>query len=306
MPIPTVVETPDALSLSDTVLCIGNFDGVHLGHQMLLRHMQVLSQGTSPEDARGKRPGVVISFFPTSKMVFGNGVYLTSLEEKVRLFAPFEPAAVVVIPFSADYARTDKQVFLDQLARLTPHTIIVGEDFRFGHKREGTLNDLSHITEKLEVFGMKKLEGEAIKSSRIRALLQEGNVDEANRLLGYAYLATGAVVEGDKRGRTIGFPTANIALPPNKVLPVGVFAVTAETGGGTFGGMANVGPRPSFPDAPPSLEVHLFDFSGDLYGQRVTVSFKHLLRGQKKFAGLEALKAQLSDDRARARAYLEL
>ena len=301
-----VVDTPDALLLSNTVLCIGNFDGVHLGHQMLLRHMQTLSQGVLPEDARGNRPGVVISFFPTSKMIFGNGRYLTSLEEKVRLFASFEPAAVVVIPFSVEYARTDKQVFLDGLARLTPHTIIVGEDFRFGHKREGTLNDLSHITGKLEVFGMKKEGGDPIKSSRIRALLQEGNVDEANRLLGYAYLATGLVVEGDKRGRTIGFPTANIAMPPNKVLPVGVFAVIAETDAGTFGGMANVGPRPSFPDAPPSLEVHLFDFTGDLYGQRVTVSFKHLLRGQKKFVNLEELKAQLLEDVVKAKAYLEL
>ncbi len=293
-----VVDTPDALTLSGPVLCIGNFDGVHVGHQMLLRHMQYLAQDT--------RPGVVISFFPTSKMVFGNGTYLTSLEEKVRLFAPFKPAAVVVIPFSLEYAQTDKRVFLDQLARLTPHTIIVGEDFRFGHKREGTLNDLSFITEKLEVFGMKKEGGEAVKSSRIRALLKEGNVSEANRLLGYAYLATGSVVEGEKRGRTIGFPTANVALPPNKALPLGVFAVTVETHGGTFGGMANVGPRPSFPDTPPSLEVHLFDFSGDLYGESITVSFKHFLRGQRRFAGLEDLKAQLSDDMASAKAYLEL
>ena len=223
----------------------------------------------------------------------------------MRLFAPFEPAAVVVIPFSPEYAQTDKRVFLDQLAKLTPRTIIVGEDFRFGHKREGTLNDLSHITEKLEVFGMKKAGGEAVKSSRVRALLKEGNVSEANRLLGYAYLATGAVVEGDKRGRTIGFPTANVALPPNKVLPLGVFAVTVETDAGTFGGMANVGPRPSFPDAPPSLEVHLFNFSGDLYGESVTVSFEHFLRGQRKFSGLEELKAQLSDDMVQAKAYLE-
>ena len=293
-----VVDTPDALTLSGAILCIGNFDGVHVGHQMLLRHMQNLAQGA--------RPGVIISFFPTSKMVFGDGSYLTSKEEKVQLFAAFEPAAVVVIPFSFEYARTDKRVFLDQLARLEPHTVIVGEDFRFGHKREGTLNDLSHIAEKLEVFGMKKEGGHAVKSSRVRALLRLGNVGEANRLLGYAYLATGEVVEGDKRGRTIGFPTANVALPPNKVLPLGVFAVTVETEVGTFGGMANVGPRPSFPDAPPSLEVHLFNFSGDLYGRSVTVSFEHFLRGQRKFSGLEELKAQLSHDMAQAKTHLSL
>ena len=122
--------------------------------------------------------------------------------------------------------------------------------------------------------------------------------------MGYSYLAFGTVAPGEKRGRTIGFPTANLALPPEKALPLGVFAVRVETEQGRFGGMANVGPRPSYPDAPPSLEVHLFDFGGDLYGQKLLVSFEAFLRSQRKFSGLDELKAQLGEDAAGAGAAL--
>lgn len=292
-----ITHDPDTLTLQECVICIGNFDGVHKGHQMLLDEMQRVAQTLM-------RPSIIITFFPTSKMVFLDAPYLTSHEEKIRLFEPYGPDAVVVIPFDVEYAKTDKSVFLKQLERLTPHTIIVGEDFRFGHARSGTLNDLSHIPEKLEVFGMKRLAGEAIKSSRIRALLQEGRVEQAAELLGYAYFAIGEVSEGQKRGHTIGFPTANVNLPPKKALPVGVFAVQVDTPQGRYAGMANVGPRPSFPEAPPSLEVHLFDFNGNLYGQTVTVHFQHYLRSQQKFNGLDELKRQLEQDMMSARARL--
>ena len=128
---------------------------------------------------------------------------------------------------------------------------------------------------------------------------------EARRFLGYSYLVIGEVIEGEKRGRSIGFPTANIKLPPEKALPLGVFAVRVETLKGNFGGMANVGPRPSFPEEPPSLEVYLFDFEGDLYGQILTVSFEHFLRSQKKFSGLEEVKAQLARDEEEAKGRLQ-
>lgn len=208
-------------------------------------------------------------------------------------------------PFDHDYARTPKEAFLEQLQHLAPKLLIVGEDFHFGYKRSGGLDDLQHVTERLEVFSLRRLEEEPIKSSHIRELLRTGEVEQARRFLGYSYLAIGEVTAGDRRGRTVGFPTANLQLAPEKALPIGVFAVWVETPYGTFGGMANVGPRPSYPDAPPSLEVHLFDFDGDLYGKTIRVSFERFLRAQRRFAGLDDLKAQLAADEQRARAALQ-
>ncbi len=292
----TITSLED-LDLEGAVICIGNFDGVHLGHQMLLEEMKELSN-------RQNAPSIVVTFFPPAKVVFGRGSYLTSREEKVHLLKAFEPDTIVMTEFSLEYAQTPKEVFLDELRRLRPSTIIVGEDFRFGHKRSGGLDDLQHVTERLQVFGLKKLDEEPIKSSHIRNLLQAGEVEEAKRFLGHSYLAIGEVAQGEKRGRSIGFPTANIKLPSEKALPLGVFAVEVETPQRKFGGMANVGPRPSFPEEPPSLEVYLFDFEGDLYGQTLTVSFEHFLRGQVKFSGLEEVRMQLSRDEEEARARL--
>ena len=293
-----LVTSLNELDLTGAAVCIGNFDGVHLGHQMLLSEMRETAQ-------RVDAPSIVVTFFPPAKVVFGKGSYLTSREEKVYLLEKFQPDAVVMTEFSLQYAQTPKEVFLDELRRLAPSTIIVGEDFRFGHKRSGGLDDLQHVTERLQVFGLKKLGDDPIKSSRIRNLLQAGEVGEARRFLGYSYLVIGEVIEGEKRGRSIGFPTANIKLPPEKALPLGVFAVRVETSQGSFGGMANVGPRPSFPEEPPSLEVYLFDFEGDLYGQTLTVSFEHFLRSQKKFSGLEEVKARLAKDEEEAKARLQ-
>src|SRR5690606_28097126 len=216
-----------------------------------------------------------------------------------------EPTAVVMIPFSREYARTDKAVFVDQLRRLAPHTIVVGQDFRFGHERAGNLNDLSPIATRLEAFGLVTHEGEVVKSSRVREHLEKGDVERANALLGAPYRATGAVVHGEKRGRDIGYPTANVATGERKALPPGVFAVTTTTPLGTFGGMAAVGSKPMFPDEPPTLEVNLFGFDGDLYGREVTVFFHAFIREQQRFAGLDELRAALARDEAEARAALD-
>lgn len=291
------VSGPDEVALRGGVLCIGNFDGVHLGHRMLLARMRELAGATN-------RPAIVITFFPPAKVVFGHATFLSSAEEKLELLQPFGPDAVVMIPFSREYALTDKAAFADQLRRLAPHAIIVGEDFRFGHGRAGGLNDLSPIADRLEAFGLKTLGGEVVKSSHIREHLTAGRIERANALLGAPYPARGRVVRGDARGATIGFPTANVRTDERKALPVGVYAVTADTPGGRFGGMANVGPRPSFPDEAPSLEVHLFDFADDLYDTDITTRFHAYLRGQRRFSGLDELRSQLETDRRRARAAL--
>jgi len=292
-----LVASPDALTLKGAVLCVGNFDGVHLGHRMLLARMRELADAAS-------RPAVVLTFFPPAKVVFGHATFLSSAEEKLELLSAFTPGAVAMIPFSREYARTDKAAFADQLRRLAPHAIIVGEDFRFGHDREGGLNDLSPIPDRLEAFGLKTVQGEVVKSSHIREHLAAGRIARANALLGAPYPASGRVVRGDARGTGIGFPTANVQTDARKALPTGVYAVTVDTGAGRYGGMANVGPRPSFPEEPPSLEVHLFDFWGDLYGTAITTRFHAYLRGQRRFAGVDELKEQLERDALAARAAL--
>jgi len=289
------------LSASETVknpvLCLGTFDGVHLGHKMLLEHLKKRSaeQGVK---------SVVVSFQPPPKSLLQGVRFLSSYEEKLKLMSAFELDAIVLIPFDFDYAKTSKQVFLDQLEVLNPKQIIVGEDFRFGHKREGGLEDLQALCGCVENFELLGLEGKPIKSSHIRLQIQEANVQEAARFLGHDYFAIGSVQEGQKRGRGIGYPTANIMVPDKKALPNGVFAVEIESSHGRHYGMANVGARPSFEEQPPSLEVHVFDFSENLYNQNVAVHFKQFLRSQIKFAGIEEVKAQLVEDERKARKVL--
>jgi riboflavin kinase/FMN adenylyltransferase len=293
-----VVDAVHRLPTQGAVVAIGNFDGVHLGHRALLRRMRAWA------DAEG-RPAAIVTFFPPAKVLFQGMSYLASREEKLTLLEPFAPDAVAMIRFDRAYARTDKSAFLAELAELSPHAIVVGEDFRFGRHRAGGLDDLQHVPERLEVFGLEHHGGAPISSSRIREHLLAGEIEAARRLLGAPYLAIGEVVEGDRRGRTIGFPTANLDLPVDKALPIGVFAVQVDTPAGRFGGMSNVGPRPSFPDGAPRLEAHLFDVDADLYGQRLAVRFVTRLRGQRRFDGLDDLVAQLRADRDAARAALD-
>jgi riboflavin kinase/FMN adenylyltransferase len=253
-------------------------------------------------DAHG-RQAVVVTFFPPAKVLFAGANYLNSREEKLRLLEAVSPDLVVMIPFDRAFATTDADLFVAQLAAMRPTAFVVGADFRFGQGRRGGVADLAAVAP-IEDVEEVTVDGERVASTLVRELLAAGDVEGANRLLGAPYPATGRVARGDQRGRTIGYPTANLALDPAKALPLGVFAVTVETDAGAFGGMANVGPRPSFPDDPPSLEVNLFDFVGDLYDQTITVRFHRRLRGQRRFASLDELKAQLAADERAARAAL--
>ena len=283
--------------LAGGVVSIGNFDGVHLGHQALLTRMRELAT------ERGA-PSAVITFFPPAKVLFGDATYLTGPEEKVELLEGFDPDGIALVPFTREYAATPKQAFVSRLEQLQPKVVVVGEDFRFGHRRAGTLDDLRAVTERLEVFGLETVDGRPVKSSDIRDALERGDVGLAKRLLGRPYRATGVVQEGQHRGASIGFPTANVQVAARKALPRGVFAVRVPYLGRRWKGMANVGPRPSFPEAPPSLEVHLFEFDGDLYGQRLTVEFHHFLREQVRFQGIDEVRTQLTHDAEAARAAL--
>lgn len=278
------------------VISIGNFDGVHVGHRALLTRMAELARASGA-------PAVVVTFFPPAKVFFTGSDYLSSAEEKLILLEEFGPAEVIVVPFDKEFRQTSKDEFLAALAALSPTAFVVGSDFRFGKGRAGGVSDLAELAP-VEPFQLVSVDGEAVGSSRIRELLAAGDVAAANRLLGAPYMAHGRVVKGVARGITLGYPTANLRLSPRKALPPGVFAVTVDTHGGTFGGMANVGSRPTFPDDPPSLEVNLFGFTGDLYGQPITVRFRAKLRDQVRFGSPEELTAQLAADAVAAKRVL--
>ena len=283
---------------TETVIAIGSFDGVHLGHQALLARLK--------ERSRHYRvPSVVYTFDPPTRVFLQGVEFLSTLPEKLALMSRYDIDEVIAVPFNAEFAARPVSAFLDDLRTMRPRAIVVGEDFHFGKGRAGGVADLRTVTRDLITLPMHQLGGEDIKSTRIRAYLKEGDVEAAARLLGRHYDAVGVVVQGDRLGRTLGYPTANIRVPHGKALPRGVFAVVAIGGAGRWHGMANVGERPTVEGQELRFEVHLFDFTGDLYGQELQVKFFHHLRGEQKFDGLDALKAQLADDEARARERLQ-
>lgn len=276
------------------VLAIGNFDGVHIGHQALLRHAR------QSADALGA-PLLVVSFFPPAKVFFGAAQYLSSEREKQLLLQASGADEVLVIPFDASFATTTAESFIALLANLAPQLLVVGEDFRFGQNRSGDIAQLKRAFARVDALPLVSNEGELVKSSSIREALQRGDTTLAARLLGRPYLVVGEVVTGDRRGRTLGWPTANLARTADKALPLGVFAVWVDTPAGRMGGMANVGPRPTYPDAQPLLEAHLFDVDLNLYGAEIAVHVLTRLRTARKFNSLDDLKAQLALDALAAR-----
>ena len=280
------------------VVAVGSFDGVHLGHQYLLR--QALSEAKTL-----KAPLLVYTFDPPTKVFTRGEGFIMDLQEKVEALREVGVELILAVPFNEEFARRPPEAFLEDLRALQASRIYVGEDFRFGQGRAGGPEALERVAP-TRVVPLLSLGGEAVKSSRIRALLREGRVEEARHLLGRLYGAYGVVVEGDRMGRRLGFPTANLAVHPLKVLPPGVFAVEAEGAFGRYKGVANVGTRPTLGGEERRLEVHLLGFAGELYGEEVRVRFLKRLREERRFPSLEALRAQIAEDVAEARAYFGL
>ena len=282
---------------TETVVAVGSFDGVHLGHQALLARLK--------ERSRHHRvPSVVYTFDPPTR-VFTQGVeFLSTLPEKLELLARYGIDEVIAVPFNREFASRPKEAFLDDLRLLRPRALVVGEDFHFGKDRAGGLSDLKDVCADVVALPMHSLSGEDIKSTSVREMLKVGDVEGASRFLGRHYDAQGVVVKGDQLGRTIGYPTANIRVPEGKALPLGVFAAKTFIDGASHPGMANVGFRPTVNGRELRFEVNLFDFSGDLYGKEVQVKFWHFLRGEQRFGGLDELKAQLAHDEQNAREQL--
>lgn len=294
-----VYASPHQRPNTETVLAIGSFDGVHLGHQALMTALLERARFYSV-------PSVVVTFDPPTRVLFQGVRYLCTLPEKVAVLERYKVDEVIAIPFDLLYAGRPKDAFLEDLKVMRPRAIIVGEDFGFGKGRGGSTADLEPITGELVRVPLQTLEGVAIKSTFIRACLDRGDVEEAARFLGRSYDAIGVVVHGDARGRTIGYPTANVAVPSGKALPLGVFAVHLLEGGRSFPAFANVGYRPTVSNDGQDLrlEVHVFDFAGDLYGAEIQIKFRRFIRRERKFSGLEELKGQLAQDEGTAREML--
>lgn len=293
-----VFQHPGDRPRTKSVVAIGSFDGLHLGHQALIRALLELARASSV-------PSVVYTFDQPTRVLLEGSKCLYTLPEKLEILRDLGVAEVIAVPFTREFSQRGKDAFLEDIALLQPEGIVVGDDFRFGHGRSGGLEDLRGVAP-VKALPMTTLEGVPVKASAIRSLLEAGDVTAARRLLGRAFSANGVVVRGRQLGRTIGVPTANIAVPDGKLIPKGVYAVRLEVGGARYSGVANIGTRPTVSGMTESFEVNIFDFDGDLYGREVHVSFEAFIRAEQKFDGLEALKAQIERDRSSARDILEL
>ncbi|PZD93368.1 bifunctional riboflavin kinase/FAD synthetase [Paenibacillus sambharensis] len=291
------------------VMAVGHFDGVHLGHQ------DVISRAVRRAAETG-RLAAVMTFHPHPKEVLGHGRQyesaLTPMEEKLKLFASIGVDLAYVVHFDETLASLSPEQFVQELLReLRVDEAVVGFDFTFGSRGAGTPETLRELGgRELSVTVIPPLVDQGIKvsSTRIREALLAGDVSAAKRLLGRPYRISGTVTQGEGRGRTIGFPTANIAEDANYMLPkLGVYAVTALLENGSVRpAVMNLGVKPTFHELPgeAKLEVHLFDYSGDLYGQKLAVDFQSFLRPERKFSGVQELVSQIKQDAEEAKSLL--
>jgi riboflavin kinase/FMN adenylyltransferase len=288
------------------VVALGNFDGVHRGHQALIADAARTAKTLGA-------PVVALTFEPHPRGFFvpDTGPFrLTLPPAKLRLLAHYGVQAVLAQRFDAPFAALSADAFIDDvlLKGLGAHHVVCGYDFTFGARRGGNVEFLRQAGA-LRGIGVTVLEpvmreGEIYSSTRIREALRAGWITEAAELLGHAWEIEGTVELGDQRGRTIGFPTANVALGEHIRPRFGVYAVRALVDGTWRDAVANLGRRPTFGKLQENFEVHLFDFAGDLYGQTLRVALVDFIRPEMKFAGLDALKAQIAADGQAARAIL--
>lgn len=281
------------------VVTIGNFDGVHLGHQALLTEVKKRAHDLKLESA-------VITFEPNPKDYFSQNkpqTRISSLREKIELFNEIKIDRVHIIKFNQEFSKVTANEFISVLIKkLKVKEIVVGEDFCFGRGREGGIKQLSASSMKLNIKNKILMDGKRISSTLIRNLLANDKLDEANKYIGRPYSISGKVVHGEKRGRKIGFPTANIHMRHNRPPLKGVFAVKFQN----HFGVANLGIRPSIKgEKKLQLEVHLLNFSSDLYGQHVSVIFLKKLRDEKKFKSLDELKEQIKLDVIKAKLFFD-
>jgi len=312
-----VIRDPaDFPRLQNAVVTSGTFDGVHRGHQRILARLREAA------DAAGG-PAVVITYWPHPRLVLGPPPshpellelqLLNTLEERIARLAAFGVDYLLIVPFTREFAQWSSEEYIQNLLLGTvgAQHLVIGYDHRFGKDRAGGFDYLSQHADRygfvVEEIPRADIDAVGVSSTRIRAALRGHDVATATRYLGYEYPVTGRVVTGQQLGRTIGYPTANLHVEePLKLVPAqGIYAVWATTAAGTrHRGMLSIGVRPTIgAGLAQTIEVNLLDFSGDLYGQLLTLEFVAWLRGEEKYNGLDALKAQLALDAEATRAAL--
>ena len=299
-------STPASLIPRGAVVAMGNFDGVHLGHRAVIA--AALQMGR----AHG-RPALALTFEPHPRLFFSPNTPQFRLSDeaaKLRLLAETGLAGAVVMTFDKARAGTTAQDFIhhELIGRLGISGIAVGYDFHFGKGRVGSpsllVNEAPRLGIEVDVQPHVDIEERPVSSSAIRMALAEGQIEDATRMLGGPWFVAGEVIHGEKRGRDLGFPTANIRLDRNCGLRHGIYAVRVGRGEKRYEGVASFGRRPTFDNGAPLLEVFLFDFEGDLYGATLDTAFIGFIRDELKFDSVDALVVQMNDDSARARAIL--
>lgn len=287
----------------DSAVALGAFDGIHLGHRAIL--------GTAVSVARRfGLDALACTFDPHPVAVLQPErapIPITTPEERFALMAETGLDAAVVIPFTEALATIEPEEFVADVlvGRLRARHVVVGFNHRFGHRARGDARLLESLAPGLgftaHVAPPQTVDGVTVSSSEIRAALQRGEVERAARFLGRRYSAGGIVVRGAGRGRTLGFPTANIHVDRPLLIPTGVYACRAEVGGESYGAVVNVGMRPTFDERHLAVEAHLLDFSSELYGQHITLRFVRRLRDERRFSGAEPLRRQIALDVTLAR-----
>ncbi len=302
-------QSLEGVSLANTWLTIGSFDGVHRGHQEIIRQLV-----TGARDANAT--SVAITFHPHPAVVLGkrsNPLFLTTPEERASLLGEFGVDVVVTYPFDT---ATSQLSAWDFMARLHQHLglrrLLVGQDFALGRGREGNVDRLRVLGEE---FGYSVevippiLNGDVvISSSQIRSILLEGDVEHAARLLGRCYSVSGQVVHGDDRGKSLGIPTANLSVWTERTIPkAGVYVCRALVDGEYWGAVTNIGIRPTFENLPviPRIEAHLLDFDADIYERQISLEFVSRLRDEQRFSDIQSLIKQIHTDIQRAREILQ-
>lgn len=304
----TIYKLQRLTSISAKVTTIGTFDGIHIGHQKILKQVVQLAED------KGYIP-VVLTLFPHPRMVLQKDdsiKLLNTIEERIALLKSFGIKEVIVKKFTKDFANLSAQGYVKQILvdELNTKHIVIGYDHHFGKNRSANIKDLKAFAElydfKVEEISAQDIEDVTVSSTKIRTALNEGEVDLANSFLGYNFFITGTVIKGRGLGRTIEFPTANINITATyKLIPGdGVYVVKSEIEGKTIFGMMNIGSNPTVDGKTRSIEVHFFNFNKDIYNSELKIEFLKRLRSEEKFENIEALKTQLRKDMKNASNYI--